>query len=244
TSKPQPHVLYSALIALYWIGFIRLARFFAYRHGTIALLVTALPFLPFLINFCGMIWKDVLLFVCLLNATPFVLERQQPQSHQNLPYYRSTISAGIFILLIIVGAMSRHNSIFAPMPLFVGYFWPAVGHFASPRWVFGRLLVGSLVFGILVITVSKAMDRFVFHSRDVKIENTLFLFDLDGISKFPNRNDLPWPLTGGESEQIVQHCYDTKQVNSLDEGECEFILTRLKKDRFWWGQGKFSEWIN
>ena len=104
---PQPMLLLQ--MALYWSGFLYLALQML-RRGRPALAWGAIliPFLPFLLNFSGVVWKDTHMALAFFWAALILAFPR-----------RSIGSAATSLLLIFYGLAVRHNGIAAALPLLV-----------------------------------------------------------------------------------------------------------------------------
>jgi hypothetical protein len=68
-----PGGFFLLLLLLYWGGFFLVSRYFVERSRPGLWAAAAVPFLPFVINFSGTLWKDALVFDCFLVAFAIVL---------------------------------------------------------------------------------------------------------------------------------------------------------------------------
>ncbi len=105
---PQPMLLLQCL--LYWSSFLYLALWLWRDTSKFMLALTAVlvPFLPFLINFTGVIWKDTHLAVALFWATLLLVFGKTSRS-----------KLLISLLFIFYGLSVRHNGIAAALPLLI-----------------------------------------------------------------------------------------------------------------------------
>ena len=99
---PQPMLVLQSL--LYWSGFLYLALWLWRDTSkfTLALTAVLVPFLPFLINFTGVIWKDTHLAVVLFWAALLLVFGKTSWS-----------KLLISLLFIFYGLSVRHNGIAA-----------------------------------------------------------------------------------------------------------------------------------
>jgi hypothetical protein len=199
------------------------------------LILLIVPFAPFLINILGSIWKDVLLFGCFGTALGLILFRARG-------YGLWSWQSALVWVLLIVGSLARYNSIVGAVPLLVLYLWPAAPDVRPIRSVLSRgVLAGALMMCILSI-IGYSLDTFVLHARKDHPVNSIFLFDLVGISYRIERNLVPGRWSPDETNEIVKTCYTPMQWNSLAWGHCRFVQQGLLKSGEW-GKGLFPSWF-
>jgi hypothetical protein len=105
---PQPMLLLQ--MVLYWSGFMYLALHVLHKTSrfTLAISAIAVPFLPFLLNFSGVLWKDTHLAISLFwAALLLVLNRSS----------RNKLLGSI--LLIFYAISVRHNGLAAALPILI-----------------------------------------------------------------------------------------------------------------------------
>jgi hypothetical protein len=230
---PGPEGFFLLQITLYWGGFLLIglaiineldrssASFLRY------VILCILPFSPFLLNICGTIWKDVLVFGCFGVALGLILLRPRGSA---IWTWRSAIIWG----LLVIGSLARHNSFVAAVPLLVLHLWPR----APARRQLRALLARGFVAGALTITavfgVDKALDALVLHSVKKHMENEIFLFDLVGISHRIHHNLVPGRWPNEEANQILTTCYSVMHWDPLSPwGYCHFVFDRLWEQGTW-----------
>jgi hypothetical protein len=239
---PGPEGFFLLELALYWIAFLMIglrlisewaaAGHIGYRY--IALLL--LPFAPFLLNILGDIWKDVFVFGCFGVALGLILLR--PRNSRLWSWHSLLV-----LSLLIVGSLARWNSIVAAVPLLVLHLWPT----APNRWPIRMLLLrGVVATGLTIAGVSAAgysLDAFVLHAQKTHIVNSIFLFDLVGISHHIDRNLVPGDWTPAEATEIRTTCYTPMYWSPLSfYGRCQFVYYRLAKSGQW-QNGLFPVWF-
>jgi hypothetical protein len=238
---PGPAGFFLLEISLYWIAFLLIGirlivdiengRRSYYRYFIFAIL----PFAPFLINIVGSIWKDVLAFGCFGTALGIILLRARGCGLWSLQ------SALVWVLLI-VGSLARYNSIVGAVPLLVLHLWPTVPDARPIRTVLGRgVLAAALTIGT-VSTIGYSLDAFVLHAEKTHPVNSVFLFDLVGISHRIDRNLVPGRWSPDETNEILTTCYTPMYWNSLAWGSCRFVQEGLVKSGEW-GKGLFPLWF-
>jgi hypothetical protein len=239
---PGPAGFFFLQISLYWVTFLLIGlrlildmkqtRLSYYRY----LAFVILPFAPFLINVCGNIWKDVLVFGCFGTALGLILLRPQG-------YGLWSWQSALIWVLLIVGCLARHNSIAGAVPLLVLHLWPIVPDPRPIRTLLGRgVLAAALTIGT-VSTVGYSLDAFVLHAEKTHPINSIFLFDLVGISHHIDRNLVPGRWSPDETNEILTTCYTPMQWDSVAiQGHCHFVWDGLVKSGEW-GKGLFPLWF-
>ena len=129
-----PQLMLLLQIFFYWSGFLYLALWLWRNTSKFLLALTAVlvPFLPFLINFAGVIWKDTHLAVALFWATLLLAFGKT-----------SWIKLLISLLLIFYGLSVRHNGIAAVLPLLVLWSYRYF-HFTDSNSKYGVSLITSV----------------------------------------------------------------------------------------------------
>ena len=230
---PGPEGFFLLQSALYWAGLllIGLAIINELDTRTVSnfkyVLLCLLPFSPFLLNICGNIWKDVLVFGCFSVALGLILSRPRGA---RLWSWRSVITWG----LLVIGSLARHNSFVAAVPLLVFHFWPRAPDRRLLRGVLGRGVVAAALTVTVVLGINKALETLVLHSAATHAENSVFLFDLVGISHRINQNIVPGLWPDDETNQILTNCYSPMEWDSLSPwGHCHFVFGRLWQSGAW-----------
>jgi hypothetical protein len=239
---PGPEGFFLLQIVLYWSGFLLIGLYIINELDTrqtsyvryVGLCL--LPFSPFLLNICGTIWKDVLVFGCFALALGLILSRPKRSS---IWTWRSAIIWG----LVLIGSLARHNSVIAAVPLLVLHFWPDAPDRKQLLAVVGRGLIAAVLTVTVVLGVGKVLDTFVLHSTKEYMENEILLFDLMGISHRANQNLLPGNWSDDEQHQIVASCYSPLAWSPASPwGRCHFIFDRLWQTGAW-QQGLLPLWM-
>src|SRR5271166_1556552 len=238
---PGPEGFFLLQIALYWGGFLLIGLAIINELNTSVasylkyVILCLLPFSPFLLNVCGTIWKDVLVFGCFGVALGLILLRPEGSTIWS---WRSAVIWG----LLVMGSLARHNSIVAAVPLLVLHLWPQAPDRRLLLTVLGRGLVAAALTVTTVSGVDKALDTLVLHSTKRHIENSIFLFDLVGISHRINQNLIPGPWSDDETNQILTACYTPMHWDSVSPwGNCHFVFDRLW-DSGAWQKGLLPLW--
>jgi hypothetical protein len=202
---PGPAGYFFLLLLLYWFGFFVLSQYFHARGRAVYLVSLGLPFAPFLINFSGTLWKDVLLFDCYLVATAVALYYQGNSRRINV------LLLALLLASILVGALARHNSALAAVPLLIllwtarGHAIPSVFRLAKAYVLSGVIVASSVVVGLTVL------DHAVTPTK-AHLARVLFLFDLLGISHQLGKNIVPGTWN---DDRILATCYEPKWWDSI-----------------------------
>ena len=232
---PGPEGFFLLQIVLYWGGFFLIGLVIINELDTRAVsdfkyvLLCSLPFSPFLLNICGNIWKDVLVFGCFSVALGLILSCPRGS---RIWSWRSVIIWG----LLVIGSLARYNSFVAGVPLLVLHFWPQAPDRRLLRVVLGRGLVAAALTITVVLGIDKALDTFVLHSAKKHAENSIFLFDLVGISHRIHQNLVPglWPDRGDKLD--LDHLLLSDELGSaVALGTLSF---RLRPSLGFWGVAK------
>ena len=143
---PEPMLLLQ--MALYWSGFLYLALQML-RRGRPALAWGAIliPFLPFLLNFSGVVWKDTHMALAFFWAALILAFAR-----------RSMWSAATSLLLIFYGLAVRHNGIAAALPLLILWGHNFAGLINIRHRFSAALFTAGAAATILVLT-NFAIDR-------------------------------------------------------------------------------------
>lgn len=240
TVIPGPEGFFLILVTLYWLGFFFLIRNLLKRSLVRAMIAGILPFTPIFFSFAGTIWKDVLVFGCLLVATGIVFGRS-PQTRTRLPVFPTLVVVALWLL----ACLARWNSFPAVVPLVVLAIWPRSPKRSPLRTTFYRLVL-CLPLVLLVWGASgELLQVTVIHAERTGFANMLPLWDLMGMSHRLGRNLLPGPWSKQQSEQITQSCYNSGNDNNLGGGgQCYYIHQDLVKNGYWKITTLFPLWAN
>jgi hypothetical protein len=233
-----PGGLFLLFVAAYWIGFFLVSCFFIRQFSPRYLVVSFLPFSPFLFNFAGTLWKDVLVMVCLLNATATAL--LMPWSRQNL----RGLSLPLFALLVALGCLARHNSALAAGPLVVLYCAPSpVTRHPVPALI-RRLLAATFLVLVISLSFKATLDRWIFHAEKTHHGNQVLIWDLAGMSQRIGVNLLPGPWTGEQDEAIRTRCWRSVDANLyLTSFSCGFVFDILVPSPLWRDGSLLRAWL-
>lgn len=236
---PGPGGFFLILTGLYWIGFCLVSLYFLHRGSRRYIVVLALPFLPFFINFAGTMWKDTLVFGCFLTFTGIAMLRA---SGRRIPAIVSLVAW----CLLIVGCLARYNSGLAAVPLAALYLWPELST-RRPWWSLARrLTLSAMIVAALALVTEQLLDRFVFHAEKSGPLNSLLLWDIVGISQRVGTNLVPGNWSEIQAHDLATRCYNPQQWNNLggpDPNDCSFAEKELKQSGLW-QRGLLGAWVN
>src|SRR5262245_19267542 len=219
-----PVGIFLLLQAMYWGGFLLLSLTFARRSRLGYAIALALPFLPFVINFSGTLWKDVLVFDCFLVAFAIVLLYASRGRRIPIPVRVAVLA------VVLVGSLARYNSVLAAIPLV--YFLlapnPAV---AESRGAWRSLAAATAIVLALSIGAGAALNAWL-KPEKTYLTARLYLFDLIGMSHGGEVNFVPSHWSDTESRDIFTTCYEPKSFD-FTWLRCDWLLQRLQADGLW-----------
>lgn len=197
--------------ALFWGAVYLLLSTLEIRALWARLLVVGLLFSPALLNFSGVIWKDVQLTASWLFVLAFVYAAQM----KGKPVTKW--QKAFLLLLGAYGGLVRINAgiVVGPLVLYVLVGRPRLEKLWLTLASYLGLAAACFALGLAVKTVfpverSNALD-------------SLYVFDLAGLSTAKNENLFPFPLSDAEFDS-VKTCYgDASRVDPLIWGACDFV---------------------
>jgi hypothetical protein len=213
--RPGPEPMLFMQAGLYWGGVYYLLSTMRTRSTAVRWIVTALLFSPAVLNFAGVIWKDVQLaavWAFVIGCT-FGLRARGTQ-------LRWPIKA-LLIAILAYGALVRQNSglVAGPLLLYVLTGNPVARRIWITVAIYAAVAVGALASG-------QAVNRLL-RAEHTRIAEALFAFDLAGVSVDSHSNAFPFSLTPTEMT-AVDSCYGkAEQVNQFIWGNCAFIWSDI-----------------
>lgn len=226
---PGTEGFFLLLATLYWIGFLLLIRNIMKRSLVRAIIASILPFSPIFFSFSGTIWKDVLVFGCLLVATGMVLGHPAEAS-KRFPVLPSLVVLALWLL----ACLARWNSFPGVVPLVVLAFWPQPPMRAPLRRTFYRLVLCLPVVLLTWAASGELLQVTVVHAKRTGFANMLPLWDLVGMSHRLDRNLLPGHWSKQQSYKIIHSCYDPRDDNNLGmPSPCFYIHQDLVNNGYW-----------
>lgn len=141
-----------------------------------AVLIPGIFFLPWIINFAGVLWKDVGMAFCLLLATGLLFNRK-----------KNKWMIGLAIPFIFYAAAVRHNALFAILPII----FYAVRYYFPERSTLQGVVITMLLSATLPLASS--ILSYDILKADKKHYETLLMGDeIAKISSVTGGNLLPW----------------------------------------------------
>lgn len=222
---PGPGGMLILFLSMYWLAFLLIARSLIDRSAIAFYGVMAAPFLPFIINYSGVIWKDVLVFDCFLLAFAGILFFAT--RGKRIPLALQVMLVG----LLSIGALARHNSILAAAPLLAFMFWPQAPQRNILLATIKRIMLGTLAIVVLFFALNFAIDATLAPRRTYPI-GALFIFDIVGISSRTGIVLVPGNWTSEQSDKILHACYEPDTWDHIWV-RCNFMLEELRRTGQW-----------
>lgn len=236
---PGPASLFIPFITLYWGSLFLVAAALLRWSPWPSALAAVLGFSPVLINFAGTLWKDVLVFVCLMTVAGLLLISHDPRRHDRRR--RPILVVVLCVLFGLIGALARYNSMLAVIPLLMLLLYPGRLPERPLFPLVGRLAASAALTLSVVLVTQAALNALVFRPEKTGVINALFLFDMVGVSAVSGQNVVPGRWTPEESRSIVAKCYSPEKWDGLTVGDCAFINERIKENGKW-ESGLFTDW--
>ena len=226
-----PEPLFLMHLLLFWGGLWAVSDGMVRSGARWGVLLPLIGLAPFIFNYLGLLWKDVALASAWLFAAGIAFRRFA--RGEKLKLLEHTAIWGTFIY----GALVRGNSIFAAAPL-VLYFLN-VEVFSRRIW---PQVAACILTPALLIAGASVFAHQVVQAEAQNPEDSLFLFDLVGISHQTRTNLVPGPWTPAQARRIPD-CYGADKWDHVGMGDCRF-LTQTLDDRDLWGQPAISHaWV-
>jgi hypothetical protein len=205
--------------ALFWGGVYFLLSALDIRAIWSRIIVVLLLFSPVLLNFSGVIWKDVQLAA----AWIFVLASVFATRQRGIPL-SGAHKAGLLIL-ILYGALVRINAGIVAGPL--------VLYALTGRARLDSLWRSVAVYAGLALTcffLGQGIIRALPVDRSAVVDS-LQTFDLAALSTEKNENLFPFPLSDAELRS-VKTCYgDASTQDPFIWGDCKFVWKKVSATR-------------
>lgn len=170
---------------------------------------------PAILNFAGVIWKDVQLAA----AWAFVLGAAYARHSRGVRL--GAPSKGVLLMVLCYGALARHNAglVAAPLVLYVVFARPWLSTIWKTLAAYASLV---LCFVVLGHGVNVAL-----HADKTPVVDTLRAFDLAGITLITGHNVYPFALDKAEMD-TVGTCYaNAETADPLVFGQCNFIWSKV-----------------
>lgn len=226
-----PEPLFLLHLALFWSGAFAVGDALARRGAAWAAWFPLVGLMPFVFNFLGVLWKDVALASSWFFAAAWTLRRRE------LGRRAHVVELALIWLAFLYGALVRANSIFGAAPLAL---YLAGGDVLSRR--IRPLIAACVLTPALLLVTAHVVNDDVLRARHEHAEDSLMLFDLNGISHAIRHNLIPGPWTPQQAQHIPD-CYHPDKWEWFSQDDCVFI-TDTYDSRQLWGSRIFSEaWL-
>lgn len=226
-----PVLLFLLHLALLWGGLWLIGGALARVGWRWGVLFPLIGLAPFVFNYTGLLWKDVALASAWIFAAGLVFRRAACGEKLRV------IEHVLIWTVVLYGALVRANSIFAAAPLALYVLQGDV--FSRRLWPQAAALILT---PLLLLAGAGAFNGGVLHAEKQHPEDSLFLFDLVGISHQTRSNLVPGPWTVAQARAIPD-CYGADKWDHVGMGSCQF-LTQTLDDRELWGGPQISHaWL-
>ena len=218
-----PELIFFTHLSLFWIGVWAASDAIVRAGWRWGAFLPLIGFAPFIFDFLGLLWKDVALASAWLFAAGIAFRRFARGEKLRLAGYILIGAAYIY------GALVRGNSIFAAAPL--ALYLLNIDVFSRRIW---PQIAACILAPALLLAGASAFNQLVVHADPQHPEDSLFLFDLVGISHRTRTNLVPGPWTAAQARRIPD-CYGADKWDHVGMGACRF-LTQTLDDRELWGE--------
>ncbi|MFZ2030087.1 MAG: hypothetical protein WAU68_07260 [Vitreimonas sp.] len=222
-----PEPLFFTHLLLFWTGTWAVSDALIAKNARWAALLPLIGLAPFVFNYLGLLWKDVALASAWLFAAGIAFRGFARRG--KLAWLEHVTIWAAFIY----GALVRSNSIFAAAPLVL--YLLNVDVFSRRIW---PQVVACIMAPALLLAGSSVFNHQIVQAEAQHPEDSLFLFDLVGISHQTRTNLVPGPWTPAQARRIPD-CYGADKWDHVGMGPCIF-LTQTLDDRDLWGQPVIS----
>lgn len=216
---------------LFWFGLWAVSRALVrcgWRWGRYLPLI---GLAPFVFNYLGVLWKDVALASAWTFAAGLVFRRRACLEKL------TPIEHGAVWLAFLYGALVRANSIFAAAPLAL---YLVSGDVFS-RKIWPQLAALALIPAFILLSTA-AINHSLLKAEAEHPEDSLFLFDLVGISHNVGANVVPGPWTPAQAAQIP-NCYAPDKWDHVGMGRCQFVTDTLEANHSWGARLMRDAWL-
>jgi len=226
---PEPLFLFH--LALFWGGAWAFAAGLLRRGWRWGALIPLIGLLPFVFNYIGMLWKDVALASAWLFAAGWAFrrfaceEKLKPLDH------------ALIWLTFLYGVLVRANSIFAAAPLVM--YWLSGDLFSRRIW---PQAAAAFLVPVMLLGATAGFNHGLLQAEADHPEDSLFLFDLVGISHLRDTNFVPGPWTEAQATQI-RKCYGPDKWDHIGMGPCAFFTDTLDERHIWGAPAVRDAWI-
>ena len=226
-----PELLFLTHLLLFWIGAWAVSDGLVRSGAKWGALFPLIGLTPFVFNYLGLLWKDVALASAWLLAAGIAFRRFAHGEKLHL-----TEHAAIWVSFIY-GALVRSNSIFAAAPLIL--YFLNVDIFSRRVW---PQIAACILVPVLLLAGAAVFNNQVLQAEAEHPEDSLFLFDIVGVSHRTRTNLAPGPWTSEQARRIPD-CYGADKWDYVGMGDCQFF-TQTLDDREIWGSPVVSHaWL-
>jgi hypothetical protein len=229
---PGAASMFLLIATLYWLGFVVLALTLARRSRCLGLFALVLALAPPAFEFVGIIWRDVLFAASWLLAAALayaVADRRRDAG-------RLAAQALAFALLCM-GFLLRPNGLFGAPILAAYLIWPA--RFDLKRAALLYVPVAAAL-ALLVPLVYYALLG-ALHEHAVQ---SIFVFDLAGISHFTGDNQFPVTWSTDENAMLVGPCYRATDWDDYwTRQPCLFVMKKLEAEKVFGSSALTQAWL-
>jgi hypothetical protein len=216
-----PELLFFFHLALFWGGVWAIAAALVQRGLRWGALFPLIGLLPFVFNYLGLLWKDVALAAAWIFAAGIAF-RRLARGEKLKP-----VEHAVIWLAFLYGALVRANTIFAAAPFALYLLSGDV--FSRKLW---PQLAALVLAPALILAATGLVNHTLLQADAEHPEDSLFLFDLVGISHQTGSNVVPGPWTQAQAAQIPS-CYGPDKWDRIGL-TCPFVTDTLD-DRHIWG---------
>ncbi len=227
-----PELLFFTHLLLFWIGLWALSDGLVRIGARWGALLPLIGLAPFVFNYLGLLWKDVALAAAWLFAAALAFRRFA--RGENLRLWELVLIWAAFIY----GALVRGNSIFAAAPLALYLLNTDV--FSRQIW---RQIAACVLVPSLLLAGAAAFNRHIVQAEAQNPEDSLFLFDLVGVSHQTRTNLVPGPWAPAQARRIPD-CYGADKWDHVGMGHCRFLTQTLDDRDLWGGPAIAHAWIS
>jgi hypothetical protein len=226
-----PEPLFFTHLLLFWGGLWAVSDGVVRSGARWGVLLPLIGVTPFVFNYLGLLWKDVALASAWLFAAGIAFRRFARGEKLG------RLEHAVIWAAFIYGALVRGNSIFATAPL--ALYFLSVDVFSRRIW---PQVAACILAPALLLASASVFNHQIVQAEAQQPEDSLFLFDLVGISHQTRTNLVPGPWTSAQARRIPD-CYGADKWDHVGMGDCRF-LTQTLDDRDLWGQPAISHaWI-
>ena len=227
-----PELLFFTHLILFWVGLWTLSDALARTGARWSALLPLIGLAPFVFNYLGLLWKDVALASAWLFAAGIAFRRFA--RGEKLQWLEHVLIWAAFAY----GALVRGNSIFAAAPL--ALYLLNIDVFSRRIW---PQIAACILVPALLLAAASVFSQEIVGAEAQHPEDSLFLFDLVGISHQTGANLVPGPWTPAQTRQIPD-CYGVDKWDHVGMGHCRFLTQTLDDRELWGGPAVSHAWLS